>query len=204
MRLALVACVAFAGCGFRGTAPPDDASAPLDLTTAGDGASAGDFAMPMGGSGPGPLGALPTGYCCSASEQCRSRQCINLGSGPYYCADVCTDATPCSGFSTQYQCDTAIDTCTPVNDPYTCIDGATYQHGGKPNGACCSGKMPQSGEECLGGLCLQTGDASNPYYCSQGCNDLTPCPTGYTCKPFGITTKNPGQCWLTATTYTCQ
>jgi hypothetical protein len=146
--------------------------------------------------GPGPLGALPTGYCCSANEQCRSRNCINLDTGPYYCADPCTAAAQCSGWSTSYGCDAQNMICYPVNSPYACLDGAAFSHGALPTGACCDGGAgPTLGADCAGGLCLHTGAASDPYYCSQGCNDATPCPSGYACHAAGITTGSPGQCW---------
>jgi hypothetical protein len=190
-------------CGFRGLGVGADSGVPGSDGGAGDLASgAGDLAAPAGGNGPGPLGALPTGFCCAANEQCRSRQCFSFASGPYYCADFCDTTLQCSGFSTQFTCDPN-GSCAPINDSYSCLDGATYSYGSKPTGACCDGAAQRPGQECLGGWCLRTGATTDPFYCTQGCNNLTACPAGYTCHSLGPGLTMQGQCWKNNAT-SCQ
>src|SRR5579883_2022190 len=40
-------------------------------------------------TGPGPWGALPTGYCCTSNDDCRHRNCIDTGGGIKMCSDDC-------------------------------------------------------------------------------------------------------------------
>ena len=161
-----------------------------------------DLSQPTGGTGPGPAGALPTGYCCAAEEQCRSRRCVQAGTGPYYCADDCSGNSACNAWGGAFTCDQTAGFCVPVNTPYTCLDPAGYQYGTKADGACCANGFAKAGQECLGGLCESTGDASNPFICTQGCNTASPCPPGYSCAARF--------CWITQTLsdptykYTCQ
>jgi hypothetical protein len=193
-RAAFVLSLALAGCGGFQPTGGSDASATADLSS------------PSGGTGPGPLGAIPTGYCCSSSEQCRGRLCGQLGTGPYYCSDFCSDDTPCTGWSTEYRCDVGFGRCVPVNDPYTCIDGASYQYGSKPTGSCCVSDGERAGQDCQGGLCLRVGPLTNPGFCSQGCDTQSPCPSGYGCH---LQMDDKGECWPNAsladvnTVYTC-
>jgi hypothetical protein len=188
------------GCGGFHPAGGGDSAAPADLSIpdgpSSDGATAADLSIPIGGSGPGPLGALPTGFCCSSSEQCRGRLCAALGMGAYYCADSCTDDTPCTGWSTQFMCDLPSGRCVPVNDPYTCGDGATFNYGAQHTGTCCfSAGTSRAGAECEGGLCLHVGLLSNPGFCSQGCDTNSPCPMGFGCH---LELNDKGQCWTNA------
>src|SRR5258706_12926431 len=83
MRTGVFAVLALIGCGFRplGTA---------DMN--GDGAqNGGDLSASGGGPGPGPWGALPTGYCCASKNDCRERNCQSFG-----CSDSCFTDDGCN------------------------------------------------------------------------------------------------------------
>jgi hypothetical protein len=183
VRGILLGLLAASGCGFHAAASPDlspgaDLSASVDLGTAvvdqglmTDLAS-GDLARL---TGPGPLGALPTGYCCVNTTDCRSRRCIAVQLGTYFCSEFCERDTDCD---TGFHCDTAYNSCVPSVGA-GCIDPAVYNHGTLPTGACCAWD-----DDCLGGRCTRTGNAANPFYCTQGCSNNaidTPCPSGFTC-----------------------
>jgi hypothetical protein len=178
---AVVLAVLLAGCGFHDVRTSGDGSLAGDGPLAGDGSTAGDFAQTggndfaMGPGGPGPLGALPPGYCCQNAEQCSGRRCTGG-----YCSTFCGADSDCTDATTQLHCDTANSVCVPAAAPFTCLDPATYHPGALATGTCCSGSL-HSNEQCNGGLCISTGLDTNPYYCSQGCDVTTPCPTGYTC-----------------------
>jgi hypothetical protein len=201
-----------AGCGFHGLANIDvdaggDLAGAADLATAADLAgadlagadlaTAGDLAQAANNSGPGPLGALPTGFCCTSDEQCRSRSCIG---NPGYCSDQCASDAVCTAWVPGFACNTSANTCQITTG--TCRPADQYQHGTKATGACCSHGFPTAGAECLGGLCQSTGNDANPFYCTQGCDQVSPCPGGYSCVL--------AFCWITQTVndttymYMCQ
>jgi hypothetical protein len=179
----LVCALAFAGCGFQGFSGGDGGNPP----------PGSDLAGTTGGIGRGPLGALPAGFCCSSNEMCQSRRCINLGTGPYYCSPLCADDLDCNQYGL-FHCDTANQLCAPVNDPYTCVDESNYHYGSRPTGACCQ-PGNHGGEPCQGGICISTGNPANPFYCTQGCNDKTPCPGGYTCYASPQFLTDLRNCW---------
>src|SRR6184192_1839215 len=95
--------VLFLGCGFHGIANigvdggADLAaidSATTDLAASSpDLSGITDLAMTPH-QGPGPLGALPAGFCCTSNQQCRSRSCIGNG----YCSDQCRGDNDCTGW----------------------------------------------------------------------------------------------------------
>jgi hypothetical protein len=194
--------VLLVGCGFQ--ALPN---ASLDL--AGADAPAADLSPALAPdltappqSGPGPLGALPAGFCCNSDEECRSRACISQSVGPKYCSELC-DADPvCSVWNSSFHCDPGTGVCAPIAVPYNCRPANEYAYGTKPLGACCASGFSMSGQECLGGLCESTGNPANPFYCTQGCDGKTPCPGGYSCVV--------AFCWITQTVgndsylYSCQ
>jgi hypothetical protein len=162
-------------------APADGGADAPDFADAVDLAAPPDFAL---ASGPGPLGALPSGYCCASNLVCRSRQCINTGSGPFYCADPCAMQSACDAAMTGTFCDNPNMTCLYPTEPYTCVGEGSFHFGAKQTGMCCG-----SDSDCLGNWCLAPGS-----YCSQGCNDQSMCPLGYHCRLQGITTMHPGVC----------
>src|SRR3954454_819922 len=91
-----------AGCGFQGVGGDLGANdlAGIDLT--GVDLVGMDFAgldlaiiamqpddlSMSGGSGPGPLGALAPGFCCTGNQDCASRLCATEGSVSF-CTDLC-------------------------------------------------------------------------------------------------------------------
>lgn len=155
-----------------------------------------------GGTGAGPLGALPTGFCCHANSDCRSRDCVSIGGGPTVCLDHCASDPVCAAWSPMFHCDQGSGSCAPVGGSSTCLDPSGYHYGDKAIGTCCASGFVKSGQECLGGLCEATGNDANPFYCTQGCDQETPCPSPYECAA--------GFCWIPQTIsdpnfmYTCQ
>lgn len=211
-RCVLLACVcAVAGCGFRRVAPTAADGGAVDAATAtpdggsdvdlagGGGASGGD-AMPAADAGPGgPLGALPQGFCCQTSDQCRARDCGVAMLGHTICIESCVSDADCTAYSSDFHCDPTYHLCAQNSSAgVNCIDASSYTVGTRPTGACCDGAAAHAGAECAGGWCLQTGAASNPYYCSQGCTADEPCPTGYSCD----TTRS--RCVHVDAVYACQ
>jgi hypothetical protein len=191
--------VAVAGCGFRSLPSGGGDLAGLDL--AGVDFSGVDFAAPpgsdlsmSGGTGKGPLGALPTGFCCQGPSDCRTRRCTNGA-----CVDECFGDSDCNGYASGFTCPNST-VCTAPSG-FTCLDPATYHYGTKATGSCCSHGFNTAGAECLGGLCQATGADSNPFYCTQGCSNGSECPGGYSCAA--------GFCWIGQSftdptfTYTC-
>jgi hypothetical protein len=209
-RRGVVICViGLAGCGFSRTPVDNDmGTAPMDL--AGLDLIGVDLTMTTNAdllasvnSGPGPLGALPTGFCCNTNEECRSRSCVSAGSGPKFCSDHCFGDDICNVWGGAFSCNTSTDYCQPINAvTYSCIPAEQFQHGLKPIDSCCASGFPKAGQECLGGLCNSTGNGANPFYCTQGCNQATPCPGNHTCVA--------GFCWITQSftdstyIYTCK
>jgi hypothetical protein len=197
--------LALAGCGFRGLPSDGDSGFPPGADLAGL-----DLSQMQAGTGPGPLGALPPGACCSGLEQCAGRRCGSLGTGPYFCTEYCQFDDECNWFNPLYHCDTATSLCMPLNDPYECTDPSKYHYGTTPTGGCCA-PGPTANQPCAGGVCVSTGNSVNPFYCTQGCGPGETCPSGYVCfsNANGFS-SDLRQCWHAATTtdpnatYTCQ
>ncbi len=169
--------VAFAGCGFQGLPQNGDGG----TNTGQDGSSSGghDLAMSMGGIGAGPLGALQTGFCCSKDQDCAGRHCVSAGSFSY-CSMWCQQDADCTFYSPSFTCDMNMGICKATAAFTSCLDPSTYHYGAHATDACCPpGTMDD--QYCAGGLCISSGNPNNPLYCSQGCDDKTPCPGGYTC-----------------------
>jgi len=170
---------ALLGCGFQRTSS-DDGGAPI-------GGAPTDMLVVDGNVtsavGPGPLGALPTGFCCSSNDDCRSRNCAGLFDPVHYCTDECDHDSLCSAWGGDFKCDVSgTGYCMAGSTPTTCLDPSLYHPGSKPIGACCQSGFDKSGQECLGGLCNSTGPTANPFYCTQGCDRDTPCPAPYVCN----------------------
>jgi hypothetical protein len=187
----LLACAAL-GCGFHRASTDDGGEPAGDL--AGDLAGGDpvvgappDMALAgssnTGGTGPGPLGALPAGFCCNSDADCRSRNCAGQLDPVHYCTDECDHDSICSAWGGAFKCDVSgTGMCVTTTSPATCLDPALYHYGTKPIGACCQSGFDKAGQECQGGLCNATGPAANPFYCTQGCDRNTPCPAPYTCN----------------------
>lgn len=153
-----------------------------------------DLAMPGGGTGPGPLGALPAGYCCTKNEDCRVRICMNG-----YCTDECRVAADCMLYSSKMDC--AGNGFCQSTAGFTCLDPSGFHYGTAATGRCCN-PGPPSANYCEGGLCNSTGASQNPFYCTQGCLTSNDCPIGYLCSA--------NFCWIAGSlndpvnyTYTC-
>ncbi len=166
-------------------------------SSGGDGGSA---------AGPGPEGALPTGYCCTSNEDCRNRYCVDLGGGNKMCEDECDGSqSACQGLLSGFTCtwdDAMVDGfCEPTSPSTQCVPADQYQHGTKPDGACCSATgNATSGQECLSGNCGAFGDQSNPYICNLACDATHTCPGTSLCSNVGVYSV----CVPLANTYTCQ
>jgi hypothetical protein len=201
------------GCGFQRTVPLGDGGDTADLSGADlAGADLAGVVHPrpdLGGAdllgaplGPGPLGALPTGYCCTSDDECRWRTCLKpQGGSDGHCADRCFSDDVCTAFAPGYRCDTSTERCVSTTAPaFNCLPQDRYIRGQKPLGACCQHGFLQSGQECAGGHCQSTGHSANPFYCTQGCTGA--CPAGYLCAA--------GFCWNAGSLsdpmfmYTCQ
>jgi hypothetical protein len=179
--VAVIALLAL-GCGFHAVGPPDLGPAVDALSPELIGVDGGNVVDDGGGSdaggltGPGPLGALPNGYCCTGNGDCRSRECgANQG-----CLDRCFMVNECALYLPGSVCNVQTGFCSPPSMS-TCLDSSTYQRGALPTGACCSGGAG-SGDECAGGFCIGLGFSNFPYYCSQGCTTNEPCPAGFACE----------------------
>ncbi len=154
----------------------DDGGAPADLAGT-DAATAG---------GPGPLGALPTGYCCTTNAECAGRRCVQSDGGASYCADQCIGDPSCLPLA-GYACDKTRHVCAPSTSP-ACTPASQFHAGTGLLGACCSSR-----DQCLGGNCTYTGVTGNPYYCTQGCTTTADCPNSYLCvtsPPYTIDERN--------------
>ena len=167
--------------GARGAG--DDAAA-----SGGDdgGTSGGDAASAPDGTGPGPFGALPTGYCCTSDLQCRDRLCITFGL-TRMCADRCTGDQTCSGATSgSFHCvgTTAAQDghCEPTASPFQCFPANDFHYGTKQLGQCCAEMSDgRSGLDCIGGHCGTFG-SGNPWICGNACANPSQCSNGFTCQ----------------------
>lgn len=156
----------------------------------------------IGGSGPGPMGALPTGYCCTGDDQCRHRSCRDF-SGVRMCSDPCHSDSACEGNLPGFHCadpDAGERHCAPKTPGLACRPAQQFTYGGKGLGACCVATHDnRAGLECLSGRCVAWGDNSNPYYCASPCGKPSDCPGAYVC----FSTPTSAVCKPSAETYTC-
>ena len=158
---------------------------------------------PSNGFGPGNFGSLPSGYCCTADTECRSRHCEDLGGGKM-CLDECRSNSTCTrppDFT--FTCDNggvAGDEgfCKPTGS-FTCIPASTFETGTKLTGACCTATGDgHAGNECAGGRCIAIGDG--PFVCTNQCVLPKDCAAGYVCQAITETRK---ECIPANTPYTC-
>jgi hypothetical protein len=154
-------------------------------------------------NGPGPFGALPSGYCCAQNSECRSRNCISVR-GMQVCADDCFGDDNCAGGLKSMTC-VGASASEPgrceIAAPALCIPSKAFELGTGKLGACCTptGDVT-SGSECLGGHCAATGTDTNPYVCSNICSTRRDCPGAYLCAQI---TALRSECVHEASVYTC-
>lgn len=152
-----------------------------------DGAAPADGGGSDGGShaGPGPYGALPSGYCCTQSSDCRYRHCVDIG-GSKACADECMSQDPCDGGLPGLICVGAgmgkYGLCQPKTPMTACVPAAQFTYGSKKLGQCCTPTWNgANGNECEGGHCGQFGN--DPFMCTQACSKGADCPGDFLCSP---------------------
>jgi hypothetical protein len=173
-----------------------------EVESDGGGNGEGDAYKP-GGTGPGPYGVLPSGYCCTKDEQCRFRTCMAISGGKKMCSDWCaTDKAGCGAPASGLKCDTKQHRCVPTSASYTCTPADQFTYGSKKMGACCTATHDfRAGFECEGGHCGAFGPVTNPYICLNVCDEPSDCPGHYSC---GTSSKGYGICVPEAKTYTCK
>lgn len=135
---------------------------------------------PPSSTGPGPRGALPNGYCCTADTDCRARSCV-----AGMCADTCADEDGCLDTAGPFTCEGARGEkrCVPQG-AVTCVPAASFARGTKKLGECCVATHDaRAGLECEGGRCDAFGPTTNPYICGQACEKAADCPGAYMCIP---------------------
>jgi hypothetical protein len=173
---------------------PDGGETLLDATS---------LVVPGKTNGPGPFGALPSGYCCEQNSECRSRNCISVR-GAQVCADDCSRDDTCAGGLLAMTCVGATASerghCEIV-PPALCLPSKTFELGTGKLGSCCTATGDiTNGRECLGGHCAATGVNTNPYICSNTCSKRSDCPGAYLCIPITVLRS---ECVHEASTYTC-
>lgn len=141
--------------------------------------------------GPGPYGALPFGYCCTNNEECRDRNCAQVG-GQKMCLDGCRAQETCEGktLPAGFLCDAASQYedgwCQPPSG-FQCLAANTFVTGAKATGACCSPTgNGLSGVECAGGHCdwykaSQDPSYDPPFFCTNRCEVPADCGSGMKC-----------------------
>lgn len=188
--------------GATGTKDPAGPSG-----SGGDGGSNGTVSsgggnVPAPGFGPGKYGALPTGYCCTANEECRQRRCADTPGGKM-CLDDCRAESTCQrdGLDT-FTCDgspASPGSCKPPPG-FACIPAAEFERGTKVAGECCTPTGDgNAGLECEGGLCIARGDG--PFVCSNPCGQPKDCSGPFYCQPI---TESRKECFPANEPYACK
>lgn len=210
-----------AACGELKTATPvdGDADGGPSASSSGDGGGNGSSGSsgtsgelpddqakkdPAPGFGPGPYGALPSGYCCDHDSECRSRRCEDLGGGKM-CRDSCRSNSTCQRPpELVWTCDNggtpgADGFCKP-DGAFTCIPAAEFELGTRIAGECCTATGDGfAGLECVGGSCVAIGDS--PFICNHRCEQPKDCPSGFVCQPI---TNDRKECIPANRPYTCK
>lgn len=182
------------GGGSGGDAAPNEAAPPADAAPPKD---AANDTTPDGPTGPGPYGALPSGYCCTSDDECRFRRCVETAGGRM-CLDACSASRPgiCRRPGLAFTCDGT--TCQP-SAGFACLDASTFVRGTGTTGACCTDSSDGlAGHECEANLCLAVGD--QPWFCTRRCDGGADCPADYRCYPVG----DRQECIPASSTYTCR
>jgi hypothetical protein len=176
-----------------------DGATNSDASSVGEGSAGGE-------TGPGPRGALPSGYCCTSDAECRFRNCATIG-GTKMCADVCSSAgtSGCDGDLPGFTCvgasASADGQCEPTSTTAACVPASKFVHGTKKLGACCTAlHTGKNGNECEGGHCSSFGNINNPYICVNACASAADCPGNYACSDTG---SGYSICLMLSDPYTC-
>lgn len=159
-----------------------------------------DLATPLGGTGPGRWGSLPTGYCCAGDADCRDRACVTGAKGRF-CVDTCYSDEACVGRVKPFHCDMKTNQCVPNDANFACVPAAEFPTGGKKLGTCCTATHDgNAGNECEGGHCSSFATDGNPYICVNACTSDAQCPGAYLCTVTGDGYKI---CFPDGDPYTC-
>lgn len=195
----VVLAVVLGACGGFKSAAVDGGAEGGAFDAGGDGAISADGAASH--AGPGPHGALPSGYCCTTNADCRYRSCVDFG-GSKMCADECMSQDSCDGNLANLICVGAGQftpgACQPKTPGTACVPAAQFTYGSKQLGQCCTPTWNgANGNECEGGHCGQTGN--DPFMCTQACSKAGDCPGDFFCSPVsnGYSLCIPGASALT-------
>jgi len=157
-----------------------------DTDAGGDAKTTSDSAMQdaSGTTGPGPHGALPTGYCCNSNLDCRQRNCVDFN-GSKMCMDYCRSQDACDGALAGLTCvggGMFMDgTCRPSSPTTQCVPANQYMLGAKKLGACCTPTWNgANGFECEGGHCGQSNNGD--FMCTNACEKAADCPGPFMCS----------------------
>jgi hypothetical protein len=179
MRRFVPSCLALAllACSDFKTGGADAAADAPSVTDAGEGGSAR--------TGPGPHGALPSGYCCTANAECRDRNCVDFG-GVRMCADECRAPEACQGRLSGLRCVIPdggfYGRCEPAQAGTACVPASQFEYGPKKLGQCCDQTFDgRNGWQCEGNRCGQFDN--DPPMCTHTCDVPADCPGGYMCAP---------------------
>lgn len=130
--------------------------------------------------------SCPSGFYCDAdsSTSCSSGYCVAGGAGSGALGASCASDTECASLF----CDRGICTtpCVP-GGTVGCAEGYTCQAGTLTcRGSCQRGRelgdACDVNPDCISLTCATRGDDS---FCTQPCDDATPCPDGFTCTAAG-------------------
>jgi hypothetical protein len=179
------------GASSSGTTSSGGSSGTGTTSSSGGGSSSGSTTLGPGSKGPGPFGALPFGYCCTSDDECRGRNCAQVGTQKL-CLDACRSPETCTGtgLPAGFTCDAPSQyddgSCQPPSG-FTCLAANTFVTGTKTAGACCSPTGDGlSGVECAGGHCDWYKASSDPQYeppwfCTNRCDVPADCGNGMKC-----------------------
>lgn len=171
------------------TSGGENGSSGTGTSSSGTASSSGTPLGP-GGTGPGPYGALPFGYCCTDNSECRNRNCAQVGSQKM-CLDDCRSIETCQGkgLPADFTCDGSQAEpgwCQPPSG-FQCVAASKFVTGTKPTGSCCSPTgNGLSGTECAGGHCdwykaSQDPNYDPPFFCTNPCEVPADCGKGMKC-----------------------
>jgi len=148
----------------------DDSGCPGDATCA---------SLPSGGGACVPGGGVSSGGYgdpCNDESQCESGLCISDGTN-VYCSDYCTQDGECPTGSACYALEDGSGACVIEESPSS--PSTPTQGFDEP----CEGDS-----DCVSDLCVDDGSRT---FCSELCDESTPCPQGATCVEY---TSGGGAC----------
>jgi len=132
-----------------------------------------------------PSSGCPSGYYCDADDStCDTGYCTAGGTGTIAIGEACGSDTECaSALCASGRCS---NPCVPGGAP-GCDAGFACQIGTLPcRGSCQRSGAPgddcEGNADCTSGICAAT-ETRN--FCTDLCDDATPCPDRFTCTPAG-------------------